>query len=197
MFTVPANFIGNFKIGDNINYNLKILEKLYSCRADLKVHEQKLLNKPIILLLVAITEAALYDFINVRAKLLTSEGITGVAAAVLADMRSKDLSDFSKFIASFRKHDLFDKGEDKAIYDMLDRLRILRNRIHIQNTKGAVDEAERNESKVFTPGALTNAEEILEFVFRFFASKYPRPEKFSSFVSAFPCPWNSHHPTMA
>ena len=29
MFTVPSNFIGTFKTGDNINHNLSVLRLLY------------------------------------------------------------------------------------------------------------------------------------------------------------------------
>ena len=64
MFTVSSRFIRNFKLGDNINHNLKILSLLYrqfDCAAE---PDKRLLCKPITILLVSIVEALLYDFSN-------------------------------------------------------------------------------------------------------------------------------------
>ena len=62
MFTVSSNFIGNFKLGDNINHNLEILQLLYRQFDQSKFRNKRLLCKPIIIIVVSIIEAVLHDF---------------------------------------------------------------------------------------------------------------------------------------
>ena len=45
MFTVSAGFIGNFKLGDNINHNLNVLAYLYERQADEHDDEACVLRK--------------------------------------------------------------------------------------------------------------------------------------------------------
>jgi hypothetical protein len=45
MFTVSSNFIGNFKLGDNINHNLEILQLLYRQFDQSKFRNKRLLCK--------------------------------------------------------------------------------------------------------------------------------------------------------
>jgi hypothetical protein len=61
MFSIESKFIGNFKLGDNIVHNLNVLDLLYRVYADEDNEGKRLLCKPIILLLVSIIEAVLYD----------------------------------------------------------------------------------------------------------------------------------------
>ena len=56
------NFVWNFKHGDNIMYNFKILHSLY--RAYETVDDKQLLNKPITIQIVSIVEAILIDFLT-------------------------------------------------------------------------------------------------------------------------------------
>jgi hypothetical protein len=62
--------------------------------------------------------------------------------------------------ASARKHNLLD-DDDRGLYDELDQIRQLRNRIHIQNKK---NELEPNERSAFTPARKISAEEYLEVI---------------------------------
>ena len=62
METFSSGFIGNFKTGDNINYNLDILKLLYDCKKKLEAQEATKLNKPIIIFFATIVEAVLEDF---------------------------------------------------------------------------------------------------------------------------------------
>jgi hypothetical protein len=78
MFKVSSSFIGNFKIGDNIHYNLDVLKALYISRAGLPAYQKYFLEKPITVILVSICEAIIYDFIG-RSKLFTREGIDGLS----------------------------------------------------------------------------------------------------------------------
>ncbi|PIR74971.1 MAG: hypothetical protein CO030_05340 [Candidatus Magasanikbacteria bacterium CG_4_9_14_0_2_um_filter_42_11] len=51
-YLIKSNFIGNFKNGDNIAYNLKVLDVLYKKYEISNSYDQKLLSKPIIILRV-------------------------------------------------------------------------------------------------------------------------------------------------
>ncbi len=65
-FSIKANFIDVFKIGDNINFNLEILKSLYEGYTELS--EGNKLIKPIVIINTSIAEAILYDFIENRIK---------------------------------------------------------------------------------------------------------------------------------
>ena len=62
MVTIESKFIGDFKIGDNINCNLEILALLYDRFNGGDQQQRRLLCKPIVVLLASIVEAVLYDF---------------------------------------------------------------------------------------------------------------------------------------
>jgi hypothetical protein len=85
--TIKSNFIGNFKVGDNICFNLKILKTLYDCRLAGNAEQRSHLRKPIIVLNVSIIEAVLYDFHD-RVKTFTREGVANLSATVIAYSRA-------------------------------------------------------------------------------------------------------------
>ncbi|MDO8478391.1 MAG: hypothetical protein Q7W02_19785 [Candidatus Rokubacteria bacterium] len=187
MFTVPANFIGTFKTGDNINYNLRLLAVLYRHYEEANAEEQSLLCKPIILILVSIIEAILHDF-HMRIRVFTIEGVKTLADSVIAYIQGKDPDELETYIASARKHNLFEMA-NLRFYDILTELRKLRNRIHIQNTKGLPPPDEHN---AFTQAKTLLAEKALERVVKKMAEKYPRGEHVSGFVGDFVFPWLAH-----
>ena len=76
-FIIKSNFIGNFKDGDNIVYNLKVLGVLYQKYKISNIYDQKLLSKPIIILIVSVIEAIFHDLFF-RISSLTSEHITHI-----------------------------------------------------------------------------------------------------------------------
>ncbi len=71
MITIESKFIGDFKIGDNINHNLKILEVMYKRYAEADDAEKRLLCKPIVVLLVSLIDAVFYD-LHTRIKTFTT-----------------------------------------------------------------------------------------------------------------------------
>src|SRR5450755_2400498 len=95
MFMVPSNFIGNFKSGDNINFNLKVLKLLYQYYEQGQGEQRRLLRKPIIVSLVSLTEVMIYDF-HRRIQLFKIEGVSGLASEVGAYIRLKKLEEFEK-----------------------------------------------------------------------------------------------------
>jgi len=88
VFNVDSGFIGEFKTGDNVNYNLATLKILYDCQKSKSSSDSVLLCKPITIILTSIVEALLHDFIF-RIQQYTTEGVKTIAAAVLSDVRSK------------------------------------------------------------------------------------------------------------
>ncbi len=178
--------MGNFKIGDNIEHNLDILGLLYKYYENETPKNRNLLRKPILITIVSIIDAVLYDFFD-RIITFTSEGVRGLDRAIVDDIRSKkNLDDLSKFIAVAKKHNLF--GNVEKVYEKLDELRKLRNRIHIQNDK---NHFENNESDVFTEGRMKVAEIITELVVKFFSKTYSR-DKSKHYNNDFAFPWNEH-----
>jgi hypothetical protein len=146
--------------------------------------------KPIILLIATIGEAVLYDF-HLRVQTFTSEGVKNVAKNVVDCIRGKRIDEFQKYIASAKKHELLE-GRDSDIYETLEQLRKLRNRIHIQNTKGDFEPHDRD---TFTMDRQRAAEKTLEKVIKVMATKYLRPEHNQGFVAGFRLPWDEHDPS--
>jgi hypothetical protein len=68
---VPCNFVGEFKVGDNLRYNCRILGAMAAANAD------GVLNKMIVLQVGAILEAALIQIIY-RAQSFSREGVPNI-----------------------------------------------------------------------------------------------------------------------
>ena len=187
MFNVNSGFVGEFKTGDNINYNLNCLKALYAAQNSVSPPEARLFCKPITIILVSIIEALLHDLFF-RIKKHTSEGVPNIATQVLDDVRSKTLDQLKTYIAAAKKHDLLGVfGPD--LYEKLDELRQVRNRVHIQNVKKQLDP---EEDQVFTSGRQESTEELLERVLKHISGKYKRPEHIQGVVDDFELPWEEH-----
>lgn len=186
-----SSFIGNFKVGDNIVYNLSVLKTLYDAKGLVTDESQKShLIKPKVLIIASICEAILYDFFNVRIKTFTKEGVESLASTVIDYIRGlTGLDEFAKYIDQAKKHDLFNfKGTDgEDFYDALHDLRKSRNRIHIQNTKLYEP---KDEAELFSNEELVAAEKILEAMIRHMEVNHKRKEM--NYVADFELPWEAH-----
>ena len=60
---ITSDFIAIYKLGDNINYNLKSLRVLVAAAKNAEPEDKDAFIKPITILIASITEAVLYDFI--------------------------------------------------------------------------------------------------------------------------------------
>lgn len=189
MFTVNSGFIGDFKLGDNINHNLEILEYLYARMADPADHDSWVLRKPAVIIIGSICEAILHD-LHMRINVFTREGVTGMATSVLSHVRGKKLDKFEKYIASAKKHKLLGPSSD-AIYNDLEELRKLRNRVHIQNEKGHF---EPDDGRAFNSRRQESAEKALEKLIKTVAINHPRPAHAAGHVQDFNLPWHEHYP---
>lgn len=187
MFTVNAGFIGDFKLGDNINHNLSILAYLYQRQDDQLDTDSWLLRKPIIIIIGSICEAILYD-LHLRMKTYTVEGVRGVASSVLSYVRGKKIDKFELYISSAKKHSLLG-SQAESIYNDLEELRKLRNRVHIQNEK---NHFEPNDSQAYSSDRQVSAERALEKLTKVISTNHPRPAHASCHVSDFQFPWDEH-----
>ncbi len=162
MKKIEVTFIGDYKLGDNIAYNFKILQALYNAQAQLSNdHERCLLNKPITVILISIIEALLHDFFF-RIKSHTSENSINLPKSVLDEIRTKKHNKFNHYIDAITKYGTsFDsKAKIKKFHAGLTKLQQLRNRVHIQNTR---KQLEKDEVKAFTAEKKVLAEKYLEF----------------------------------
>lgn len=183
MVTYESKFIGDFKLGDNIVFNLSIIKLLYKCRTEGNETQKLHLQKPITLLNISISEALLYDF-HFRIKTFSREGI-GLSKKMLDAIRGKQIDEFEKYIASARKNDFFDL-KNTSFYDKLDELRKLRNRVHIQNTK---NHFEKDDAQAFSEARMILSEQVLEQIIKTLEKKHPRS---NDYVQKFELPWDSH-----
>lgn len=191
MFVIRSDFIAVFKIGDNINYNLQILKQLYTAYESAESPEKTFLIKPIIIEIMSIIEATLCDF-HYRIKWYTREGVQNLAEDLISQIRQKKIDDLEKYIASAKSRAFFDIVHED-FYGDLDKLRKIRNRVHIQNEKKYLP---INEIDAFTSENKDLAECALEVVFRTMLKKYPRPTSTNGHVQNFEIPWNARYETI-
>ena len=180
---VQADFICNFKTGDNIKYNLNTLDALYS---QYNQSKSVYLLKPIILINTSIIEAVLHDF-HVRIRANTREGVHSLPQDIIDYIRGKTIDEFEKYITQAEKHDFFDMSQT-SFYKKLETLRKIRNRIHIQNTKGYMP---KNESEVFTESVMVLSEKLLEKTLKAMSEKHFR-NGVGNYVGEFTLPWKPH-----
>ncbi len=187
-FVVQGNFFCRFKTGDNIIYNLSVLEKLYNCSSHMR-QGKELTVKPIVIIIASIIEAILHDF-HLRIRANVHEGISGLVDEVLIYVRNKEIDKFEKYIKSAKKHNFF-KLTDMSFYDDLDDLRKIRNRVHIQNLSRDLPE---NEFELFDLTVKEKAEKILEKVVKTTSTEYARPDNLANQVGELNFPWDEHFP---
>jgi hypothetical protein len=120
-FEVNSSFIGEFKSGDNIVYNLAILQTLYDAYDTTAPERRVLLTKPIVFQIACAVEAVLVD-LALRILQHTREGVSGLPHSKLAKVRkkvekSKEHLGFRRVISIFAESNVFD--EDPAFYARL------------------------------------------------------------------------------
>ncbi|MCK0070858.1 hypothetical protein [Kordiimonas laminariae] len=166
---IEANFLGIFKIGDNIQYNLDALELLYDLYND--VDKQLYLRKLIIVQIGSLLDAVLYDFFF-RAVNHTIEGIDNVPQDLIDEIQDnpRRADKLDKYIRFSQDHGVFD-GLGPDIYDEMNELRKLRNRIHIQNERR---DFEADDSEAFSERRKELAERVLSGVMQTLSDNHAR-----------------------
>jgi hypothetical protein len=178
-----GQFFWNFKRMDNVNYNFRILEILYSARKQNK--NNALLIKPIIIIIISIMECMLYDFIE-RIQGHTADRIPNLAESIISYIRGKKIDDFEKIIRQIEKQNLLRASISDTIYSDLDLLRKIRNRVHIQDKEHQLD---KDDYSVFNEENLHLAERTFERLCEILCNTYPRWNKQPLPMSDFPRPW--------
>ena len=189
MVTIDSHFIGNFKDGDNICYNLTVLDILYATYREREPQIRSYLHKPMVVFNVSILEAALDDLFY-KIKRYTREGVPNIPSELTTLVRSKPPFHykFEKHIRLSERYDLLD-ANGSHLYTALHDLRKLRNRMHIQNNHRTPPPDER---RAFSVEALIKSEKGCEYVLKKMSDKFPRSPFATNFVEDFILPWDSH-----
>lgn len=188
-FEVNSSFIGEFKSGDNIVYNLSILEALYDAYDSTPSRKRVFLTKPIVLQIACVVEAVLVD-LALRMLLNTREGVDSLPPATLVKVRkqvekSRDRLTFRRLISILAKSNVF--NEDPSFYARLVELSKLRNRVHISNRTRMEP---LNEGVLFRDHVKVNAERLCEELVRKMVTDFSRG-KYFTYVEPFRFPWDA------
>jgi hypothetical protein len=171
--TIRCNFIGDFKVGDNILVNGNALCRLSA------TNESDTFNKLMVVQAGSIVEAAL-DQIIYRARSYTREGVPSIPVEDLYKIRGSKIERFNNIIQTMKTRKLLD-GLGRTIYDDLHRLRKLRNRVHIQFD----DEPEglgRDDHLAFSAKEVIWSLTLCVQVLKHLGERFPRPEGLDVFA---------------
>ncbi len=176
----------DFKRKDNVNYNFEITQRLIENA--IKSKDKKYYYKPIYLLLAAIIECTLYDFLK-KINEHRYEQVPNLSLKEISAIQDMSVPNkFSCFNKICEKHSFL--GADKTIYKRIERTAEIRNRIHIQNVKISTP---RDESKLWTASIVKDCGRLLKEIFEIMCERYPRPDSFHDdptiTISDFPTPW--------
>jgi hypothetical protein len=170
---IRCNFIGDFKVGDNILANGKALCRLST------TNENKTFNKLMVVQAGSIVEAAL-DQIIYRVQNHTREGVPNIPADDLKKIRETEIERFNNIIQGMKTHKLLD-GLGVTIYDDLHRLRKLRNRVHIQ-FDDKPDGLGRDDHQAFSDKEVVWSLSLCIRVLKHLGDRFPRPEALGVFA---------------
>ncbi|HWO30677.1 MAG TPA: hypothetical protein VNO32_17930 [Candidatus Acidoferrum sp.] len=171
--TIRCNFIGDFKVGDNIVANAKALCRLSA------TNENNTFNKLMVIQAGSIVEAAL-DQIIYRAQNYTKEGVPNIPADDLTKIRKTEIERFNNIIQQMKTHMLLD-GLGGTIYDDLHRLRKLRNRVHIQ-FDDKPEELVRDDHQAFSDKEVAWSLSLCIRVLKHLSQHFPRPKALGVFA---------------
>lgn len=181
-FKIDTSFIGKFKTGDNITYNAGIICDLYDAA---KRIGGACLYKPKIVFNVSLIDAAFYDFIyRIQKQAIEFTYLDADTREKIRQLDRSKLNTFKSHINKFRHYNLL--GKNQELYDEINELNTLRNRIHIQNEKGVFH---KDDADAFTEEKLVQSERCTEFVLKFLSLNYPRIPKC---VKDIELPWADH-----
>ena len=176
--------VWDFKIGDNIIYNLKIIFALYEA-SERTPQRAIIFYKPLIVLMVSIIEALMYDLVyrlhdatnhfpvNLIKKKAEIKRWTENKKVPLERSSSIKIIKYKmpEAVSFFKKYEIFGPA-NATIYSELVAAAGMRNRIHIENYQRRF---ERDENAVFTKNRLEAIERIFEHILDIMGTLYVRP----------------------
>ncbi|RWG78561.1 hypothetical protein [Mesorhizobium sp.] len=174
---IPSNFIGDFKVGDNLVYNADLLCALHDANT------KGVFNKVIVVQVGSILEAALGQIIY-RAQHFNREGVPNIDEADRKEIEGKQVDKLNNIIDVMRKYGLL-KDLGAGIYDELHRLRKYRNKVHIQDDNKDVP---RDEPVAFSDEHCVWSVELNIRVLKHLSEKFPRPAANAKYVNALNVP---------
>jgi hypothetical protein len=171
--TITCNFVGDFKVGDNLLRNAGAL-----CRLKEK-NDKGVFNKLIVVQAGSILEAAL-DQIIYRAQNYTKEGVPNISDADLKKIRGSKIERFNNIIQAANTYKMLD-ALGTGIYDDLHKFRQYRNRVHIQFDDEPQGGA-RDDDKAFSDQIVTWSLTLCVQVLKELRDRFPRPKELEVFA---------------
>ncbi len=172
--TIPCNFVGLFKVGDNLVFNASVLCEL------VRANKGGIFNKLIVLQVGAMLEAALSQIIY-RAQNFNIEGVPNISEADRIEIEGKKIDKFNSVIDVMKKYNVLN-GLGKDIYDELHKLRKYRNKVHIQDTID-IEGVKADEIEAFSDDICTWALKLNVRLFKHLSDHLARPEHLKHYVS--------------
>jgi hypothetical protein len=176
---IPCNFVGTFKVGDNLVFNCNLLTEL------LAANSQRVFNKLIVLQVGSILEAALAEIIF-RAQYFNREGVPNISEAERIEIAGKQIDKFNSIIDVLKKYKVLD-ALGAGVYDELHKLRKYRNKIHIQDDI-AIAGVSRDEPAAFADDVCSWAIGLNKRVIEHLSNKLARPKELEGFVDSLSVP---------
>jgi len=176
---IACNFVGQFKVGDNLVFNVGLVEAL------IQANTCGRLNKMIVIQAAAIVEAALQQIIW-RAQNHHVEGVPNIAEADRAEIEDKNVDTLNVIIDVLKKYRVLD-GLGANIYDELHRLRKYRNKVHIQKPIG-LPSAPADDRSLFSDDIRVWALDLNLRVLKHLSANFSRPKHLATHVDALTVP---------
>ena len=179
--TFSTSFVRDYKTGDNIGLNIQSICALRKARETFPSGEKWKFNKPIVLMIVGVIEACLFEIVA-RARFNTREGVPNITQKQLAGVQRSKKGGFDFLVQTCKQLKILGPIHSE-IYPILLELARLRDRIHIQNEHRFQPRCER---KAFTDERVFRAEKCLEIVLAHLSTNYGRPACYAEPVDL---PW--------
>jgi hypothetical protein len=176
---VPCNFVGRFKVGDNLVFNTTLLCEL------VELNPTGAFNKQIVMQVGSILEAALAEVIW-RAQNFNREGVPNIPEADRQEIEGKRVDKFNSVIDVLRRHHVLD-AIGAETYEELHRLRRFRNKIHIQDDIN-IEGVSRDEKNAFSDAICDWAIDLNYRVIRYLSDDLARPSHVEGYVAPLTIP---------
>jgi hypothetical protein len=176
---IPCNFVGVFKVGDNLVFNGGMLCDLA------KTNTNGSFNKMIVVQAGSMCEAALSQIIY-RAQNFNREGVKNISKADQAEIEGKKIDKFNNVIDVMKKYGVLDEL-GKEIYDELHKLRKYRNKVLIEDTID-IEGVSLDESAAFSDQLAAWAVKLNAKILKHLSEKYSRPKPLDSYVGTLVVP---------
>jgi hypothetical protein len=177
--TIPCNFVGSFKVGDNMVFNADLLCKLMDSNANGQF------NKLIVVQAGSLVEAAL-DQIIYRAQNFNLEGVPNISEADRKEIENKKVERFNSIIDVMKKYGILN-GLGNDIYSKLHKLRKYRNKVHIQDGID-IEGVSRDEAAAFSDEIRKWSLNLSVKILKYLCETFPRPPELERHVAPLAVP---------